>query len=57
MQFLDVVIKVRIANSTDTDFIEIELPGVAATYKNLVRICCQELEVPPEQVGANIHFT
>ena len=51
MQFLDVVIKVRIANSADTDFIEIELPGVAATYKNLVRICCQELEVSPEQVN------
>ncbi|XP_077299792.1 ankyrin repeat domain-containing protein 40-like [Arctopsyche grandis] len=44
------VIKVRIANSTDTDFIEIELPTLAATYLNLVKICCQELGITPEQV-------
>lgn len=50
MKILDIIVKVRIANSSDTDFIEIEIPSVAATYKNLLRICCQELEVPHDQV-------
>lgn len=46
----DLVLKVRIAGSHDTDFIEIEIPRWNLTYSNLLNICCDELEVKPTLV-------
>lgn len=42
---LDLVISVRIANSSDPDFIEVEIPRWKLTYANLMKICCEELEI------------
>lgn len=44
------VLLVRIAGSTDPDFIEIEVPRWKLTYSSLLHICCQELEVKEAQV-------
>ena len=41
----ELVLKVRIANAQDTDFIEIELDRSELTYANLIQTCCQELQV------------
>ncbi|CAH2291997.1 ankyrin repeat domain-containing 40 [Pelobates cultripes] len=48
----ELVLKVRIQNSTlvDNDFIEVEMDREELTYRELVRVCCYELGVSPEQV-------
>ncbi|XP_055949379.1 ankyrin repeat domain-containing protein 40-like isoform X1 [Argiope bruennichi] len=46
----EIVLKVRVAESIDLDFIEIEVPLKDLTYENVCRICCEELEVPSKSV-------
>ncbi|KAF4516917.1 hypothetical protein B566_EDAN008006 [Ephemera danica] len=44
----ELVLKVRVANSTDPDFIEVEVPE--PTFSCLLRICCEELGVAAQRV-------
>lgn len=46
------MLKVRIQDLTvrDADFIEVELDRQQLTYRALLGVCCQELELEPEQV-------
>ncbi|XP_053939668.1 ankyrin repeat domain-containing protein 40 isoform X2 [Cuculus canorus] len=46
----ELVLKVRVQNLRDTDFIEIELDRQELTYEDLLRVSCCELGVKPEQV-------
>lgn len=46
----ELVIKVRVANSGDPDFIEVELPMMELTYYTLLRVCCEELGLSASQV-------
>jgi len=46
----ELVLKVRIANGGDPDFIEIELPKAELTYYSLLRVCCEELGLNASQV-------
>uniref|UniRef100_A0A8C6YVC4 Ankyrin repeat domain-containing protein 40-like n=1 Tax=Nothoprocta perdicaria TaxID=30464 RepID=A0A8C6YVC4_NOTPE len=46
----ELVLKVRVQNLRDTDFIEIELDRQELTYQDLLRVSCCELGVNPEQV-------
>ncbi|GAB6020461.1 hypothetical protein CHUAL_003152 [Chamberlinius hualienensis] len=46
----ELVLKIRVANGSDPDFIEVELPMTELTYSRLLRLCCQELQVDPSQV-------
>lgn len=41
---LDLVLKVRIANSAEKDFIEIDLPKESLTYDALLSLMCSELD-------------
>lgn len=50
IHFLELVLKIRIADAPDPDFIEIELPQSDLTYQSLIWICCQELNVEPNQI-------
>lgn len=44
------MLKVRVANSGDPDFIEVELPTAELTYYTLLRTCCDELGLGATQV-------
>ncbi|XP_023242221.1 ankyrin repeat domain-containing protein 40-like [Centruroides sculpturatus] len=46
----ELVLKVRLANSQDPDFIEIEIPRDQLTYNYLLQVCCIELNIDKEQV-------
>ncbi|XP_073996847.1 ankyrin repeat domain-containing protein 40-like isoform X2 [Rhodnius prolixus] len=46
----ELVLKVRVANGGDPDFIEIELPRTELTYYSLLRVCCEELGLNASQV-------
>lgn len=46
----EIVLKVRVANAPDTDFIEIELDRSQLTFINLLQTCCRELQVEPTSV-------
>ncbi|XP_054249901.1 ankyrin repeat domain-containing protein 40-like isoform X1 [Indicator indicator] len=46
----ELVLKVRVQNLRDSDFIEIELDRQELTYRDLLRVSCCELGVNPEQV-------
>ncbi|NXW89977.1 ANR40 protein, partial [Alopecoenas beccarii] len=46
----ELVLKVRVQNLKDNDFIEIELDRQELTYQDLLRVSCCELGVNPEQV-------
>ncbi|XP_053816712.1 ankyrin repeat domain-containing protein 40-like [Vidua chalybeata] len=46
----ELVLKVRVQNLRDSDFIEIELDRQLLTYQDLLRVSCCELGVNPEQV-------
>lgn len=48
--FLELVLKVRIANSGDPDFIEVELPRTELSYSRLLRVCCEELGISANQI-------
>lgn len=47
---LELVLKVRIANSGDPDFIEVELPRTELSYSRLLRVCCEELGISANQI-------
>ena len=42
--------KIRVANLTDQDFIEIDLPKTNLTFNDLKRIMCEELNISAETV-------
>lgn len=42
-EFHELVLKLRLAYSTDTDFIEVELNKCELTYASLLDLCCTEL--------------
>ena len=44
------MLKVRVANSVETDFIEIEIDRNERTFSNLMLTCCRELNCEPETV-------
>ncbi|KAM4890020.1 ankyrin repeat domain-containing protein 40-like isoform 2-T2 [Sylvia borin] len=46
----ELVLKVRVQNLRENDFIEIELDRQELTYQDLLRVSCCELGVNPEQV-------
>lgn len=46
----ELVLKVRIQDSRENDFIEIELHRQELSYQSLLQVSCSELGVPPEQV-------
>lgn len=46
----ELVLKVRVANCGDPDFIEVELPIADLTYSRLLRLCTDELDVNPAHV-------
>lgn len=50
LSVLELVLKVRVANSGDPDFIEVELPQAELTYYTLLRVCCDELGLSASQV-------
>ena len=43
------IVKARIADSGETDFVEVEVEG--GSYINLLQACCDELEVPLGEVA------
>ena len=45
---LPLLLKVRVAGSSDSDFVEVEL--CLLSYQALLRVCCEELEVQPSDV-------
>ncbi|KAM9597408.1 putative ANKRD40 C-terminal-like protein [Trichechus inunguis] len=47
---LQLVLKVRIQNPKENDFIEIELNREELSYQNLLKLSCCELGIYPEQV-------
>ncbi|GLH11326.1 hypothetical protein R5R35_001454 [Gryllus longicercus] len=50
LQNEEIVLKVRLANTGDPDFIEVEIPRKELTYSRLLRVCCEELGVNATQV-------
>ncbi|XP_064006549.1 ankyrin repeat domain-containing protein 40-like isoform X2 [Pogoniulus pusillus] len=46
----ELVLKVRVQNLRDSDFIEIELDRQELTYQDLLRVSCCELGIKPEHV-------
>jgi len=46
----ELVLKVRIAHTSDPDFIEVELPVGDRTYSRLVRVCSEELGIDPVHI-------
>jgi hypothetical protein len=46
----ELVLKTRVANSTEDDFIEIEIEFENLTYENLVRVCCTELGIETSSI-------
>ncbi|XP_011643312.1 ankyrin repeat domain-containing protein 40-like [Pogonomyrmex barbatus] len=48
--FLELVLKIRVANTADPDFIEVELPRNELTYQALLCLCCKELDLNPHQI-------
>ena len=45
---LPLLLKVRVAGSNDSDFVEVELCSLS--YQALLRVCCEELEVQPSDI-------
>lgn len=46
----ELVLKVRVQNPKEYDFIEIELDRKQLTYQDLLNVCCCELGINSEQV-------
>ncbi|XP_043483883.1 ankyrin repeat domain-containing protein 40-like [Leptopilina heterotoma] len=46
----ELVLKVRLANIQDADFIEIDLPKTCLTFQALLDVCCQELNIDESRV-------
>ena len=45
-----IVLKLRIANLEDKDFIEVDLDKSSLTYENLVSLCCHEFDVKAHNI-------
>lgn len=50
VSLLELVLKIRIANAADPDFVEIELPRNELTYQTLLCVCCKELNLTLHQI-------
>lgn len=48
--FLELVLKIRVANAADPDFVEIELSRDELTYQSLLSVCCEELDLNACQI-------
>lgn len=46
----DLVIRARIKNSSDPDYIEFDMSTENITYKSLLRKCCEELGINENQI-------
>ncbi|CAL1679626.1 unnamed protein product [Lasius platythorax] len=46
----ELVLKIRVANTADPDFVEVELPRSELTYQALLYLCCKELGLNPHQI-------
>lgn len=46
----ELILKVKIHGSSDPDYIEIEIPRWKLTYNNLLKICCEELQIVESDV-------
>lgn len=46
----ELVLKIRVANTADSDFVEVELPRSELTYQALLYLCCKELDLNPHQI-------
>ena len=44
------ILKIRIADSKDKDFIEIDLPNTKFTFEDLTTVMCEELNIPKDSV-------
>lgn len=44
------MLKIRVGGSCDPDFIEVDIPRWKLTYSDLMKICCEELEITESQV-------
>ena len=44
------ILKIRIADSNDKDFIEIDLPNTKFTFEDLTTVMCEELNIPKDSV-------
>ncbi|KAM8947408.1 ankyrin repeat domain-containing protein 40 [Pelodytes ibericus] len=50
MKELVLKVRVQVTAPADNDFIEVEMDRDELTYRELLRVCCYELSVHPEQV-------
>ena len=46
----ELILKVRVADSEDPDYIEVEIPGDSLTLENLIVVSAEELGVQTSQV-------
>lgn len=46
----ELILKIRVANTADLDFIEVELPRNELTYQALLCLCCKELDLSSHQI-------
>jgi len=46
----ELVLKIRVANTADLDFVEVELSRSELTYQALLFLCCKELDLNPHQI-------
>ncbi|XP_011160890.2 ankyrin repeat domain-containing protein 40 isoform X1 [Solenopsis invicta] len=46
----ELVLKIRVANTADPDFIEVELSRSELTYQALLYLCCKELDLNSHQI-------
>lgn len=46
----ELVLKVRVANSEEDDFIEVELDFARLTFDNLIKVCCNELGIQQDSI-------
>ncbi|KAM0726863.1 Ankyrin repeat domain-containing protein 40 [Formica fusca] len=46
----ELILKIRVANTADPDFVEVELPRSELTYQALLYLCCKELDLNPHQI-------
>ena len=50
LEVKELVLKLRLAYSTDTDFIEVETNKSELTFASLMELCCSELGINPKYV-------
>lgn len=49
-KYIELVLKVRVQNPKEYDFIEVELDRKQLNYQDLLKVCCCELGINSEQV-------